>query len=352
MEQLSRTRQSESAGYRDMDTDTDTSNDQIMLIRPRQVRVITTLPLEIQSEILSHVSILSDQISISQTCKLWQTIIWEDKSCQRQRYARVSEEVDLHKFIKYDKPSIQWLSCTFENGNVNQYRYKQYEFEDEDEEGDGGTSLRWRWQDLTNFRLLDDPVVSPFCKVPEFFNGERGDKGKNILFVKRIYRWPPSALFFGRRSWEDLNLPEFLGPNTSSRRRGEEEEVDGSELDSKNEECWQSIRISLEFPKCPSSLGVFYRTFAFVPANTTVRGLLQSIVKEIQPVMKKWEFDSSVEHELIFSSIRDLNREFEDDPIDIYLELKCDIPFIPGRDRSWVETTKSANNQSTTSADA
>ncbi|KAF3313484.1 hypothetical protein TWF173_005990 [Orbilia oligospora] len=216
MEQLPRTQQSESAGYRDMGTDT--SNGQIMLTRPRQARVITTLPLEIQSEILSHVSTLSDQISISQTCKLWQTIIWEYKSCQRQRYARVSEEVDIHKFIKYDKPLIQWLSCTFENGNVNQYRYKQ--------------------------------------------------------------------------------------------------------------------------------------TFAFVPADTTVRGLLQSIVEEIQPVMKKWEFDSSVEHELIFSSIRDLNREFEDDPIDIYLELKCDIPFIPGKDRSWVETTRSANDQSAASADA
>ncbi|KAF3098883.1 hypothetical protein TWF102_005931 [Orbilia oligospora] len=256
-----------------MDTDTGTSNGQIMLTRPRQARVITTLPLEIQSEILSHASTLSDQISISQTCKLWQTIIWEYKSCQRQRYARVSEEVDLHKFIKYDEPLIQWLSCTFENGNVNQYRYKQYEFEKEE---DGETSSRWRWQDLTDFKFLDDPVVSPFCKVPEFFNGERGDTG------------------------------------------------------------------------------VFYRAFAFVPANTTVRGLLQSIVEEIQPVMKKWEFDSSVEHELIFSSIRDLNREFafEDDPIDIYLELKCNIPFIPGKDRSWVETTRPANDRSAASADA
>ncbi|EGX48195.1 hypothetical protein AOL_s00081g58 [Orbilia oligospora ATCC 24927] len=348
MEQLPRTQQSESAGYRDMGTDT--SNGQIMLTRPHQARVITTLPLEIQSEILSHVSTLSDQISISQTCKLWQTIIWECKSCQRQRYARVSEEVDIHKFIKYDKPLIKWLSCTFENGNVNQYRYKQYEFEKEE---DSETSSRWRWQDLTNFKFLDDPVVSPFCQVPEFFNGERGDKGKNVLFINRIYRWPPSALFFGRRSWEGLNLPEFLELNTSSRGRGEEEEEEeGSELDSNKEECWQSIRISLEFPKCPASLGVFYRTFAFVPADTTVRGLLQSIVEEIQPVMKKWEFDSSVEHELIFSSIRDLNHEFEDDPIDIYLELKCDIPFIPGKDRSWVETTRSANDQSAASADA
>ncbi|KAK6500982.1 hypothetical protein TWF506_003740 [Arthrobotrys conoides] len=304
----------------------DITNDEIA---SRAGQGITTLPFEIQSEILCHISTISDQISISETCKLWRTIIWEHKSCQKRRYTLVSDEVGLHKLINYDRPSIKWFSCIFQDGVVKKYRYKQYE--------DPETAERWKWRDLTSFAFLDDPVVSPFCEVPEFFNGKRGDEGPKISFMNRIYRWPPSALFLGVESWEFSTQPFFEpgeAPNASS--------GDHNNSDSNKEE-WQSIRVSLEFSKWPSSLGVFYRTFAFVSAKTTMREFIQSIVEEIQPAMRRWELDTEMERELVFSSIRDINSEFEEvegNHIDIYMELKCEVLFTPGKDKSWVENNR------------
>ncbi|KAK6528551.1 hypothetical protein TWF281_009792 [Arthrobotrys megalospora] len=284
---------------------------------------ITAFPVEIQSAILSQISDFSDQISASQTCKLWQTIISDYKSCQRQRYSPASDEVEIHRALRSNAPWFRWFSCTFQNGTVKEYRYKYSK--------DPRRSPLWEWRDISNTKFLDDPLVSPFCRVPQFFNGDReGDDDANIQLAYRAYKQPP-MMFSRHPRWETFS--ELSAPHP--------------------DEC-QNIQISMSLSEPTAnnlsdpavSSGEIYQAYLFLSEKTTVKEFVEFIVQNIQMVMEAWEMDTGVERELIFSSIRDKNiyrragaAEYQNIGVDLVLE--CRLPTVPGKDKIWEAFTAS-----------
>ncbi|EPS44172.1 hypothetical protein H072_1829 [Dactylellina haptotyla CBS 200.50] len=152
---------------------------------------ITSLPVEIQSQILSYLPV-SDQISTSQAYPLWREIIINSTSAPPGRYASYTDS---------DLPSIHTLlqghvrfGFTYKDGDITSFRfmgleeeknqqdYGEWEWGQDEFLPDDSISIPnaaevknykiSTWMDLCEFPYLDKPLFSPFEEVvPKQYSG-------------------------------------------------------------------------------------------------------------------------------------------------------------------------------------
>ncbi|KAK6333822.1 hypothetical protein TWF730_004005 [Orbilia blumenaviensis] len=135
---------------------------------PSTPDIRTTLPTEIQIEILSYLHI-TDQISCSRVCKQWETLILESHALVQSRYTSpvITKTGFLipatHKIFEIDG----WLTCTFK-GYVTRFRVFDFrerqvsETQDAEWEAVHNPNTKIFSFDITNSKILDELFFSPF----------------------------------------------------------------------------------------------------------------------------------------------------------------------------------------------
>ncbi|KAJ6256951.1 hypothetical protein Dda_7834 [Drechslerella dactyloides] len=129
-------------------------------------RTLLGLPIEIQVEILSYISVL-DQIAACEVCPLWKTLLCQTPCLQRVRYPPCPSGwfdknlVGIHDFFRQLIFREPLLFCTLD------HRYEGIEkiyMKAEDMKDEMKNKGNWvnGQLDITNCAFLDDRLLSPF----------------------------------------------------------------------------------------------------------------------------------------------------------------------------------------------
>ncbi|KAK6528548.1 hypothetical protein TWF281_009789 [Arthrobotrys megalospora] len=129
---------------------------------PKRIN-ITSLPVEIQTEIFSYLP-FQDQISTAVVCPLWRGILLYNESLRRSRYVKTfignKAQIRTHKLLG---SAFQWacnlFSCVIDHGTVEQYRFCNLaNYSNLREILMTWPRLVLPWVDISDSPFLDEPV--------------------------------------------------------------------------------------------------------------------------------------------------------------------------------------------------
>ncbi|EPS37010.1 hypothetical protein H072_9408 [Dactylellina haptotyla CBS 200.50] len=257
---------------------------------------LLALPVEIQTEVLSYLPSLEDQISTSRTCRLWEGIVLHNKHLKLTRYTEVgctswregrrphtvelSDKVRIHKLLRAPIGAgwVKGLACTFQDGIVKEYRYR-YDYNE--------NQPRSAWKDISTCKILDEPLISPFSEHSGVFARSGGQNTVLLpLLARRLVRQRPDGPghYAGYRRWDRIDEqddPGFDVPDPSVYK------------------LWTSLSIS----ERPFATGNVYEAYACIRDRTTIRELISEIVKDTQLALESWGVKTTMVHEMFFSSV-------------------------------------------------
>ncbi|EPS44139.1 hypothetical protein H072_1817 [Dactylellina haptotyla CBS 200.50] len=152
---------------------------------------VTSLPIEIQTEILSYLSDIVDQACAGRTCPLWSTLICE-RYLQASRYHNTDKAVTIrppatvHKIFDISAGTVR---CDATNGSLVSYQLKTH---------------RHGYLDLAT--LVEDPMFSPFSE--DVADCEEIEFGSTDGIFDND---PTDTIWFKIRTIKDLNAQPWVG---------------------------------------------------------------------------------------------------------------------------------------------
>ncbi|KAF3942007.1 hypothetical protein ABW19_dt0204937 [Dactylella cylindrospora] len=136
--------------------------------QPRAPATIFMLPPELHIQILSNLASLSDQVSASEVCVLWRSLLLDTTSLRRRRYISpdVKRITGLHRFLD---TRYSGFGCTIKDGKVLSWRLCNGHANTNFVRSDVDFSARgkiWKrtarsklvFRDIAQCPFLDDPV--------------------------------------------------------------------------------------------------------------------------------------------------------------------------------------------------
>ncbi|KAK6359235.1 hypothetical protein TWF696_000399 [Orbilia brochopaga] len=241
---------------------------------------IYSLPVEILQQIFECISDFSTHFALSTTCTLFQHIIAGSSSIRRLRYKPVTfpnspkskPNVAAHGLLQSPQGTSNldnYFGCTFQAGVVHSYKYR------------GGST--WEWTNIPPSIFLDEPVVKPLSK--EGIDRHTYDGSQ-----------PPPLIVEQQALMPPFNSPH--APSTSAYywRR----------IDDKKAVATRKPVVVLELQKQSQRSTMVWHARAQLTTSTTVRELVEAIVRETALTIEQWDVDPGMVHEMLFLPMREM----------------------------------------------
>ncbi|KAK6532856.1 hypothetical protein TWF281_007029 [Arthrobotrys megalospora] len=259
---------------------------------------LLTLPVELQLQVLSHLSI-GDQITAAKICPLWKDILLNEQLTKRSRYgySAYSKKVCGHRLVVWatekpaEKQMLPHFSFIVQNGILKSFLcLNGLPVDQSNIEGrrPNDTSPLLLSGDISDCIFLDEPILTPFVtNPPQPFTLSDGETPKPLLTRKQ------------QQAIDGEKVGEVVHRKYSTYYYDTEDSA--GEASAETESKGYRFTAFLNVTHSSTWSGDMWTATLNLRRETTVREAAEAIVKEVEPILRKWGIKTELPHEIFFA---------------------------------------------------